>query len=303
MTHPTANGHRPGPFWAPARAAALTYATRYRLPVFPLTRTKLPALPAAHPDGHPCIGQCGTLGHGVHDATADPQRVKGLFAAAPWAAGFGIACGRAPHHLIGLDLDRKNGVNGVTALRRLAAEHQFTVPRTTTVRTTSGGLHLWLTTPPGTRAPNSASRLGGGIDVRGHGGYLVGPGSLGPTARYTLAPDHGPREIAEAPPALLRLLNTPTPDPVRVPRPVPAGGSPRRRLDGLVRVVLDCGPNDLNNRLYWAARTALGADDIDPDEATARLLAAAVECGHPEVPARRTLGSAAKGAARDRMEA
>ncbi|WP_433340581.1 bifunctional DNA primase/polymerase [Streptomyces sp. CA-253872] len=302
MTHPTANGHRPGPFWAPARAAALTYATRYDLPVFPLTRTKLPALPAAHPDGHPCTGQCGEPGHGVHDATAAPQRVKELFAAAPWAAGFGIACGRAPHHLIGLDLDRKNGVDGVTALRRLATEHVFTIPRTTTVRTTSGGWHLWLTTQPGTRAANSASLLAPGIDVRGHGGYLVGPGSLGPTARYTLAPGRGPREIAEAPPALLRLLNRPAPEPARVPCARPQGGA-MRRLDGLVRVVLDCGPNDLNNRLYWAARTAFGADDIDPDEATNRLLIAAVECGHPEVPARRTIGSAAKGAARDRMEA
>lgn len=306
MTQPRPRAQRPGPWWAAARAHALTAAVLSGLPVFPLTRHKLPAIPSAHPDTDtPCAGECGALGHGVHDATADPQRVKALFTAAPWAAGYGIACGHAPHHLFGLDLDRKNGVDGPAALHDLAAAHGFLMPRTTTVVTPSGGLHLWLTAPAGTRIPNTASALGPGIDTRGTGGYLVGPGSLGTTGRYHYAPGTAAAApIAPAPPPLLALLTAPATSrgpALQAARTAPSG-SFERRLDGLVRVVLDCGPGDLNNRLYWASRRAFEAADIDPESATERLLAAAVDRGHPEIPARRTIASARKATTRPKEE-
>lgn len=302
--HPTP-AQRPVPGWAPARAHALTAATIHRLPVFPLTRAKLPAIPTAHPDGRPCAGTCGTFGHGVHDATADPDQVRALFAAAPWAVGYGIACGRSPQYLFGLDLDRKNGVDGVASLRALTARHGFQVPRTTLVRTPTGGLHLWLSTAPDLRVPNTAGLLGPGIDTRGHGGYLVGPGSLGPRGYYRFSANSGPDQIAWAPDQILTLLKAPQRPVQEPPRLMgqrggsrPAGG----RLDALVRFVQDCGPNDLNNRLYWASRRAFEAPGIDPEDAAGSLLAAAVDCGHPEVPAARTIASARRGAARDRRE-
>ncbi|QDN60115.1 MULTISPECIES: bifunctional DNA primase/polymerase [unclassified Streptomyces] len=306
MTQQRPGDQRPGPFWAAARAHALSAATLHGLPAFPLTRSKLPAIATAHREpSATCTGQCGQAGHGVHDASSDPARVRALFAMAPWAAGYGIACGRPPHYLIGLDLDRKNGVDGVAALHALARRHGFSMPATATVATQSGGLHLWLTVSTHVRITNSASLIARGIDVRGSGGYLVGPGSLGPRGRYRFVPGSGPRPIAPAPAPLLDLLTAAAPEPAPADRhpasPHPsAGGSPERRLDGLVRVVLDCGPNDLNNRLYWASRTAFEASDIDPDTATGRLLAAAVQRGHPETPARRTIASAAKGAARSK---
>ncbi|QXE35888.1 bifunctional DNA primase/polymerase [Streptomyces sp. GMY02] len=305
MTQHRTTKPRRGPYWAPARTQALTMATLYGLAVIPLTRAKLPAIPAAHPDGNPCTGQCGALGHGIHDASSEPVQVRRLFDAASWAAGYAIACGRAPHHLFGLDLDRKNGADGVAALHALARTHGFTVPQTVTVATQSGGLHLWLTAPAGTRVPNTAGALAPGIDTRGSGGYLVGPGSLGPRGRYRLTTSFSHTPIAPAPPAIMTLLNSRLAAVQEGPGPTaPGGGSgrPESRLAGLVRVVLNCGPNDLNNRLYWAARTAFEADDIDPETATAHLLAAAVERGHPETPARRTIASAAKGAARSRQE-
>nr|WSZ97137.1 bifunctional DNA primase/polymerase [Streptomyces sp. NBC_00857] len=91
----------------PALAHALSAAER-GLPVFPLSPTKLPALRSPHrdePEPVRCRGECGLPGHGVHDATTDPTGVRALFAAAPWATGYGIACGRPPHQLIGIDLD------------------------------------------------------------------------------------------------------------------------------------------------------------------------------------------------------
>ncbi|MFJ9819341.1 bifunctional DNA primase/polymerase [Streptomyces sp. NPDC101151] len=307
MTQPRPGDQHPGPFWAAARAHALSAATLHGLAVFPLSRSKLPAITTAHPEPTAtCTGQCGRPGHGVHDASADPARVRELFAAAPWAAGYGIACGRAPHHLFGLDLDRKNGVDGVSGLRTLAARHGFQIPRTVTVATQSGGWHLWLKAPDSATIPNTASLLAPGIDTRGTGGYLVGPGSLGPRGRYRFAVTFSQSVIAEAPPAIIDLLAARQAAVQEAPGPTGPGGGSRRsrgRLGPLVRFVLDCGPNDLNNRLYWAARKAFESDDIDPDAATAELLAAAVDRGHPETPARRTIASAAKGAARTRTEA
>lgn len=164
-----------------ALAHALSAAER-GLPVIPLSPTKLPALRSPHRgDAEPvlCRGECGLPGHGVHDATTDPAGVRALFAAAPWATGYGIACGRPPHHLIGIDLDTKSSLSSVSAssstdsvsaLPHLALRHLFTIPETVAVLTPSGGRHLWLTGPPDVVVPNSASRLAPGIDVRGAGG-------------------------------------------------------------------------------------------------------------------------------------
>ncbi|GAA2387006.1 hypothetical protein GCM10010420_07410 [Streptomyces glaucosporus] len=176
-----------GTLWRNALRHATT-AADMGFHVGPLTRKKLPAIRSPHRDDPPgtpkCRGECGRLGHGVHDFSNDRDRVAAQFAAAPYATGYGIACGRAPHWLIGLDLDRKNGVDGVESLRALADEHGFTMPATVVVATPSGGLHLWLSGPAGVKVPNSASKLGPGIDVRGSGGYLVGPGSWTPKGVY-----------------------------------------------------------------------------------------------------------------------
>src|ERR1044072_9077583 len=87
-----------------ALAHALSAAPR-GFAVSPPSRTKLPALPSPHRDDPPsaprCHGECGLAGHGVYDATTDPRRIRALFAAAPRASGYGIACGLPPHHLIG----------------------------------------------------------------------------------------------------------------------------------------------------------------------------------------------------------
>ncbi|WP_333741976.1 bifunctional DNA primase/polymerase, partial [Streptomyces sp. IBSBF 2806] len=175
-----------------ALAHALSAAER-GLAVIPLSRTKLPALRSPHrdspaPAGPPCHGECGRFGHGVYDASSDPVRIRELFAAAPWATGYGIACGLPPHHLIGVDLDTKSDTDSAAALRALALRHRFTIPPTIIVLTPSGGRHLWLTGPPEAVVPNSAGRLAPGIDIRGAGGYLVGPGSRTAHGAYATAP-------------------------------------------------------------------------------------------------------------------
>ncbi|MER7738433.1 bifunctional DNA primase/polymerase [Streptomyces sp. NPDC096538] len=273
-----------------ALAHALSAAER-GLAVLPLSRTKLPALRSPHRDdpgpARPrCHGECGRFGHGVYDASTDPARIRALFAAAPRATGYGIACGLPPHHLVGVDLDTKNGTDPAAALRALASRHRFTVPPTVVVLTPSGGRHLWLSGPPDVVVPNSAGRLAPGIDIRGAGGYLVGPGSRTEHGTYTAAPGTAHLAPAACPPALLRLLLPPPR--AHHPTPPSAGGHGQ----GLVQFVLGAHEGQRNTRLFWAACRAyedgIGPALLDP------LVDAARATGLPEREARATIASAAR---------
>ncbi|GHD74323.1 DNA primase [Streptomyces mirabilis] len=275
-----------------ALAHALSAAER-GLAVIPLSRTKLPALRSPHrddpdpdPTSPPCHGECGRFGHGVYDASTDPRRIRALFAAAPWATGYGIACGLDPHRLIGIDLDTKSGTDSSAALRELALRHLFTIPETVVVLTPSGGRHLWLTGPPDVVVPNSASRLAPGIDIRGAGGYLVGPGSRTEHGVYGTAPGTAQLAPAPCPHELLRLL---TPPPRTHHRAPPATG---QHGQGLVQFVLAAHEGQRNTRLFWAACRAY-ENGIGPELTTA-LVEAAVRTGLTEREARSTIASASR---------
>ncbi|MEU1149992.1 bifunctional DNA primase/polymerase [Streptomyces sp. NPDC005863] len=287
-----------------ALAHALSAAER-GLSVIPLSRTKLPALRSPHHDDPQpalCHGECGRPGHGVYDATTDPHRIRELFAAAPWATGYGIACGLPPHHLIGIDLDTKSGTDASAGLRELALRHLFTIPPTVVVTTPSGGRHIWLTGPPHAVVPNSAGRLAPGIDIRGAGGYLVGPGSRTEHGIYSTVPGTGHLPPAPCPPTLLRLL---APPPSRAPR-APSTTQPditraahphssnqeAQRGQGLVQFVLAAHEGQRNTRLFWAACRAY---ENGIGEALApQLTAAALRVGLTEREAHSTIASAAR---------
>ncbi|EDY46851.1 bifunctional DNA primase/polymerase [Streptomyces sp. SPB074] len=310
----------PTPLALALAAAAHGYA------VFPLGRTKRPALPSPHrppaapapdsgtgsvpptgpgpqtapvsatpgtPPGSPapCRGACGLPGHGVYDASTEPSVIRALFARAPHASGYGIACGLAPHHLLGLDLDTKHGADPLRALVLLGARHGFVLPVTLRVATPSGGAHLWFSAPAGRTVRNSAGRLAPGIDVRGAGGYLVGPGSRTTRGVYRFLPGAppGPPRPAPAPEALLRLLA-----PSR--RPVPYAlhrhpGDHERATEALLRFVRASLPGERNTRLYWAA-CRVGESGLASTAVAARLVAAAHATGLPTHEAARTVASA-----------
>jgi hypothetical protein len=272
-----------------ALAHALSAAER-GLPVIPLSATKLPALRSPHrddPEPVLCRGECGRPGHGVHDATTDPAAVRALFAAAPWATGYGIACGRPPHRLIGIDLDVKSSTDSMAELQHLALRHLFTIPETVTVLTPSGGRHLWLTGPADPVVPNSAGRLAPGIDVRGTAGYLVGPGSVTAHGAYRLAPGTAHLTPAPCPPALLRLIAPPA-----HPRSTPGPAAHHGDGHGLVQFVLAAQEGQRNTRLFWAACRAY--ENGLGDTLTAALTDAAVHAGLTQHEARATIASAAR---------
>ncbi|MFF4360866.1 bifunctional DNA primase/polymerase [Streptomyces sp. NPDC001604] len=285
--------------WQNALDNALQAAER-GFGVFPLSRNKVPAIPSPHDKDHRCSGlhECGAFGHGVGDASTCPDIIRMGFEQARHAAGYGVACGAGPLPLIGIDLDRKNGVDGVEQLLQLAAKHGFTIPQTVTVCTPSGGLHLWFTGPAGTSVPNSASRVAPGIDVRGTRGYLVGPGSRGRTGEYvihhitTTEPTVHP-----IPEQLLQLLIPPPAPTFRQPLPRRVASPRGSVLDGLVNFVATSAQGARNDRLFWAACRAwehVRNEHLAADEVEGALISAAVGVGLGERAAENTVSSARK---------
>lgn len=133
--------------------AALAYAENLRWPVFP------------RPDGRFLKG-----GHGFKDATTDPVQITRWWTEYP-NAWINIPTGRASGVVI-LDIDVKNGVNGLDTLAKLGKSQ---LPETPRVLTPNGGLHLYFADNPHVMIGCSVGELGPGLDVKGHGGLVPLP--------------------------------------------------------------------------------------------------------------------------------
>jgi hypothetical protein len=96
----------------------------------------------------------------------------------------GVACG--PSKLLVVDCDTGEGEDGLQVLTELVKNNGHELPATLTVRTATGGTHLYFTAPENTRLGNSAGKLGRKIDTRGIGGYVVAAGSVRPEGYYTV---------------------------------------------------------------------------------------------------------------------
>lgn len=129
------------------------------------------------------------------EATTDPDVICQWFADNPHM-NYGIAL---DDKTFVLDLDCKNGKNGITDLAALEFENSD-LPESFAIKTPSGGCHIYLAG----NAPNSVGKkeLGDGIDVRGQGGYVLGPGSVIDGKPYEIEND---AVITEAPQWLLEL--------------------------------------------------------------------------------------------------
>lgn len=106
-------------------------------------------------------------------ATTDEKTIR------PWwefdnQRNIGIATGKG---LVVIDADCKPGQRGAESLALF--EELYDPPTTYRVRTPTGGIHVYLSTPPGADVRNSANQLDGfpHLDVRGEGGFVVAEGS------------------------------------------------------------------------------------------------------------------------------
>jgi hypothetical protein len=163
--------------------AALYYARR-GLPVFPLRPgTK-----------EPFYGS-----RGFYEAATDPVKIREWWSRTP-DANIGLPTGQASGIFV-LDVDPgKGGRESLASLERQIGE----LPVTYRVQTGGGGEHIYFRYP-GEKVGCSANKLAPGLDVRGDGGYVVGPPSrtAGP---YTVLDRSA---LADTPPALLERLRGP----------------------------------------------------------------------------------------------
>ncbi|UNK71733.1 AAA family ATPase [Microbacterium sp. H1-D42] len=154
--------------------------------MFPLRRNdKTPAIPSAHKGekGPKCDGRCGKLGHGVLDASTDPEAIRRLFARYPDANIGGATLGR-----VVFDFDVQHGGK---------QSDVFPTTREHLSGRGNGNSHLIY------RVGGDLARLirpgahvlGHGIDIRAtHGSYVVLPPSLHPDTLkpYTVADESVP---------------------------------------------------------------------------------------------------------------
>ena len=116
-------------------------------------------------------------------ATRDRTQITEWWTGAPYNIGIATS----PSGLLVIDCDTSSGADP-SQWRLVGADVEIVghrLPKTFSVRTPSGGLHLYF---KATEQPlrNTAGKLGFGIDTRGIGGYVVGPGSVCSGRYYTI---------------------------------------------------------------------------------------------------------------------
>lgn len=108
------------------------------------------------------------------EATTDEAEIQRLWNGTDYNVGVATGDG-----LVVIDVDVKDGRPGFETFQSLA------IPDATfAVATPSGGRHLYYRGPD---VRNSVQSLGPGVDVRGVGGYVVGPGSVIDGKQYVVS--------------------------------------------------------------------------------------------------------------------
>lgn len=133
--------------------------------------------------------------------------------------GIGIRTGTRSATWV-LDVDNHptpTGTTGYESLEKAVSDSGELWP-TRTVRTPTGGMHLYWSTWPDLEIPNRVGVLTS-VDVRGDGGMVVAPPTITPAGEYVLTEDDDPMTSPEW---LTRLVTEPPPP----PPPPPAGTPP-----------------------------------------------------------------------------
>jgi hypothetical protein len=249
-------------------------------PVFVLGRRKRPvancrACPSAKDDPMHDREACRCLTcHGFYAATTDPHRIRAMLRTVRGGM-LAIRTG-APAGLVVVDIDPDHGGALDTTL----------MPPTHTVRTGSGGWHLYYS-HPGWSVPSRPMPGRVGIDIKADGGYVAIPPSRHPR---TCLPYRtvGRRPVVEMPPPLAAVLlapaaptgpahHRPHPAPSTATTTPPGGGgisSPAALLAAHLRSVARAPEGKRRTTLYGAARGVarmVAAGALTADAARAAL--------------------------------
>lgn len=137
--------------------------------VFPVDHPALPQCVGSH-RREPCNGKRGKhpCGRWSRDATRDPATIRAALARGP--RNLGVACG--PSELLVVDEDRRGAFAEYASSVGRSPDRTFAV-------NTAQGTHYYFRRSAGVLLGNSPGALASwGIDVRGHGGFVVAPGSV-----------------------------------------------------------------------------------------------------------------------------
>jgi len=244
-------------------------------------------------------------------ATNDVNRIVHFWTGIDPTANIGVAC--KPSELLVVDLDqakkdwhltgtewaylhtvygpRVSGEDLLDEMRYKAGETENESLETYTVRTRSGGLHLYYRWPAHWPRISQASPVKGLVDVRGNGGqwggYVLGAGSVVEGGKYVVQGDLA----VSLPPEWIRVLVAEKPQQPKIRRPQGLQQPGALSWSGLVDSVRNAGEGNRNNALLWAAR-AMYSDKAPESEAQDVLGAAAREAGLSDFEIERTIQSA-----------
>ena len=265
-------------------------------PVAPLNKTP-----------HRLAGQWGET------ATNDIGKILHFWTQVDPYANIGVAC--KPSELLVIDLDKAKEpwnlrgsewaylhdvygmfVSGEDVFDEMMFKATTSVMQealaTYTVRTGSGGLHLYYQWPAHWPKISQASPIKGVVDVRGnggqYGGYVLAEGSVTDSGPYvSMDVPQGP-QIA---PEWIRKLVAEKPAQPKIHRQTGIRQPGAISWSGLVDSVRNAGEGNRNNALLWAAR-AMCSDGAPESEAINVLGDAATAAGLPYYEIERTIQSA-----------
>lgn len=193
----------------------------------------------------PCRDKRPLTSRGLLDATTDRATIERWWLRWP-DANLAVRCG-SPSGLVVLDVD---GEAGADSLRDLERSYE-PLPTTTSVLTPRGGSHYYFQ-HPGTDVKTTAGHVAAGLDIRGDGGYVLVPPSVGANGRaYTwdeeAQPAPMPRWLVAA---TTRQQARRAPEPVSTWLDIVRDGLPSgERNHGLVRFVGHLLARDVDARL------------------------------------------------------
>ncbi|CAN5676415.1 hypothetical protein BH20ACT23_BH20ACT23_31170 [soil metagenome] len=272
--------------------AALDYAA-HGWAVFPVHgivegRCGCGARDCASPGKHPLTRR------GVKHASTDEGVIAEWWRRWP-RANVALATGPASGVIV-IDIDPPQGVSSLGRL----VEAGFELPETATVRTGSGGLHLYFAAPR-FAIGNSAGRLPGvgpelpGVDLRARGGYVVTPPSVHLSgSRYSWI--EADVEPAPAPGWLAPIAATPPREPATVASACPEDATAYGRaalegeLEELGRAPVGTRNHTLNRCAFRLGRLVAGGE-LHEAHAVSALRAAAIGRGLPAREVERTIAS------------
>jgi putative DNA primase/helicase len=223
------------------------------------------------------------------------NEIKGFLEKHP-DANFAAATGPVSEFFV-VDVDR---AEGIAAMHKLVAENSR-LSKSVQVKTPRG-YHFWFKCPD---APvrNSASKIAPHIDVRGDGGYVLLPGSIGPNGvRYRFVDGYGPDQvvISAAPAWLVSRLTPVDPAPARCARAEQGKNNATPPNYGAAALSDECGRlracpegrrNDGLNKASFRMGQLVAASCLDESDARTKLLGAAHSIGLSEGESTATIAS------------